>query len=51
MKLQLRRALALCLPVLLIVAACEVITPEEARETLETTREIKQIQEEEIRPG
>ena len=42
-------AIAPFLPLLLIMMGCE-LTPEQAQETLDATREIKRVQEEEIRP-
>ena len=50
MKMLKRWAIIPFLPVLLILAGCELITPEQAQETLDATREIRRVQEEQIRP-
>ena len=45
-----RGALISAFLAMFLVAGCDLITVEEAQETLETAREIQQIQDEEIRP-
>ena len=45
-----RWAVALLVPAVLAITGCDLISPEEARDTLVATREIKRIQDEEIRP-